>query len=75
MGKKVRTATMRMLIRMRMRWTKHRQPMMDQRRMWMTNLGTSGVNGDECEDGDDTDTDAEKAALQADDGSIQNMVN
>jgi hypothetical protein len=55
-GTKARTATMRM--RMQMRRKKHRKPMMDQHRMWRTELGTSDVDRYECEDGDDADTDA-----------------
>jgi len=47
--------------------------MMDQRRMWRTDLETSDVDGYECEDGDDADTDAEEEASQADDGSTPNV--
>jgi hypothetical protein len=47
--------------------------MMDQRRMWSTELGTSDEDGYECDDGDDMDRDAEEDALQADDGSTQNV--
>ena len=36
-------------------------------------LGTSYIDGYECEDGDDADTDDEEEALQADDGSTQNV--
>ena len=56
-----------------MRRKKHRKPMMDQRRMWRTDLGTSDVDGYECEDGDDAGTDAEAESPQADDGSTQNL--
>jgi hypothetical protein len=41
--------------------------------MWRTDLGTSDVDGYECKDGDDVDTDAEEEALQADDDSTQNV--
>jgi len=47
--------------------------MMNQHRMWRTDLGTSDVDGYECEDGDNAVTDADEAALQADDGSTQNV--
>jgi len=56
-----------------MRRKQHRKPMMDQRRMWRTNLGTSDVDGYQCEDGNDADTDTEEDALQANDGSMQNV--
>jgi len=52
---------------------KHRKPMMDQRRMWSTDLGPSDVDGYEGEDGDDVDADEEEEASQADDGSTQNV--
>ena len=60
-------------IQIRMRKNKHHKPMMDQRRMWRTDLGTSDVNGYECKDGDDADTAGEEEASQADDGSMQNV--
>jgi hypothetical protein len=41
--------------------------------MGRTDLGTSDVNGYECEDGDDVDADEEEEASQADDGSTQNV--
>jgi hypothetical protein len=41
--------------------------------MWRTDLGTSDVDGNECKDGNDVDTDAEEEASQADDGSTQNV--
>jgi len=41
--------------------------------MWRTNLGTSHVDGYECEDGDDADTHTEDKASQADDASTQNV--
>ena len=56
-----------------MRRKKHRKPMMNQCRMWRTDLGTSDVDRYECEDGDDADMDAEEEASQADDGSTQNV--
>jgi hypothetical protein len=40
----------------------HRKPMMDQRRIWRTHLGTSNVNEYGCEDGDDGEMDAEDEA-------------
>jgi hypothetical protein len=69
MGMRGRMATMWM----RMRRKKHRKPMMDQRRMWKTDLGPSDVDGYEGEDGDDADADEEEEASQADDGSTQNV--
>ena len=71
MGMRARTATMRMQIRRRRK--KNCKPMIDQRRLWRTDLGTSDVDGYECEDGDDADTDAEEEASQADDGSTHNV--
>jgi len=62
-----------MRIRMRMRKNKHRNPMMDQRTMWRTDLGTSDVEWYECEDGDDANMDGVEVASQADDGSTQNL--
>jgi len=50
-----------------MRRKKHRKPMMDQRRMWRTDLGPSDVDGYEGEDGDDADAVEEQEASQADD--------
>jgi len=47
--------------------------MMDQRRMWWTDLGPRDVNGYEGEDGDNVDVDEEEEASQADDGSTQNV--
>jgi hypothetical protein len=64
-----RMATMRM----RMRRKKHRNPMMDQHRMWRTDLGPSDVDGYEGDDGDDADVYEEEEALRADDGSTQNV--
>jgi hypothetical protein len=78
-GMRARMATMRMRMRirmrMRMRRKTHRKSMMDQRRIWMTDLGPSDVNGYEGEDGDDADADAdeEEDASQVDDGSTQNV--
>jgi len=37
------------------------------------NLGTSDVDGDECEEGDDAYAEKEEEASQADDGSTQNV--
>jgi len=49
--------------------------------MWRTegivsrfDLGTSDVDGYECEHGDDVDADEEEYASQADDGSTQHVV-
>jgi hypothetical protein len=36
-------------------------------------LGTSDVNGYECEDGDDADADKDEEASQVDDGSMLNV--
>ena len=58
---------------MPMRRKNHRKSMMDQRRMWRTDLGPSDVDGYEGEDGDDADADEEEEASQADDGSTQNV--
>jgi hypothetical protein len=70
-GMRARMATMQMRVQMRRK--KHRKSMMDQRRMWRTDLGPSDVNGYEGEDGDDADADEEEEASQADDGSTQNL--
>ena len=64
---------MTMRMRMRMRRKKHRKLMIDLRRMWRTDLGTSDGNGYECENGDDVDMDAKEEALQANNGSTQNV--
>jgi len=64
-------ATMRM--RMRMRRKKHRKSMIDQCRMWSTDLGPSDVDGYEGEDRDDADADEEEETSQANDGSTQNV--
>ena len=58
-----------------MRTKKHRKSMMDQCRMWRTDLGPSDVAGYEGEDGDDADADAheEEEASQVDNGSMQNV--
>jgi hypothetical protein len=53
-----RMATMRM----RMRREKHCKPIMDQRRIWSTDLGPSDIAGYEGEDGDDVDADEEEEA-------------
>jgi hypothetical protein len=68
-GMRGRMATMRM----RMRRMKHRKPMMDQRRLWRTNLRPSDVDGYEGEDVDNAAADEEEEASQADDGSMQNV--
>ena len=62
-----------MWMRMGMRRKKHRKPMMDECRMWRTDLGSSDVDGYEYEDSDDADTDVEEGASQTDDGSMQNV--
>jgi hypothetical protein len=56
-----------------MRRKKHRKSMMDQCRMWRTDLGPSDVDGCEGKDGNDTDADEEDEASPADDGSTQNV--
>jgi hypothetical protein len=61
------------MMRMRIRRKNHRKWMMDQRRMWRTDLGPSDINGYGGEDGDDVDADVEEEASQADDGSTQNV--
>jgi hypothetical protein len=52
---------------------KHWKPMMDQPRMWRTDLGPCDVDRYEGEDGDDADVDEPEEALQPDDGSTQNV--
>ena len=64
-------ATMQM--RMLMRKNNHRKSMLDHCRMWRTDLGPSDVDGYDGEDGGDADADEEEEALQADDGSTQNV--
>jgi hypothetical protein len=64
-------ATLRM--RMRMRRKNHRKSMMNQRRMWRTDLELSDVDGYEGEDADDADEDEEEEASQANDGLTQNL--
>jgi hypothetical protein len=68
---RARMATLRM--RMRMRRKKHRKSMMDQRRLWRTDLEPSDVDGYEGKNGDNADADEEEVASQADDGSTQNV--
>jgi hypothetical protein len=68
---RARMATMRM--RMRMRRKKHHKSMMDQRRMWRTDLRSSDVDGYEGEDSNDADAYEEEESSQADDGSTQNV--
>jgi len=58
---------------MRMRTMKHCKSMMDECRMWRTDLGPSDVDEYEGEDGEDADVDEEGEASQADDGSTQNV--
>ena len=55
-GMRARMATMWM----RMRRKRHRKPMMDQRRMWRTEGIVGDVDGYECEDGNDVDSDEEE---------------
>jgi len=55
-----------------MRRKNHRKLMIDQCRMWRTDLGPSDVDGYEGEDGNDADADEEEDASQGDDGSTQN---
>ena len=62
-----------MQMQMLMRSKKHRKPLMDQRRILRTDLGSSDVDGYECEDGNDPDADEEHEALPPDDGSTQNV--
>jgi hypothetical protein len=69
MGMRGRMATMRM----QMRRKKYRKPLMDQLRMWRSDLEPSDVDGYEGEDGDNPDADEEEVASQADDGSTQNV--
>jgi hypothetical protein len=57
-----------MRLRMRMRRKKHHKLMMNQRRMWRTDLGPSDVDGYEGEDGDDAAAGEEEETSQADDG-------
>jgi hypothetical protein len=62
-----------MQMQMQMRRINHSKSMMDQCRMWRTDLGPSVVDRYEGEDGDDVDADEEEEASQADDGSTQNV--
>jgi hypothetical protein len=68
---RLRMAMMQM--RMQIRKKKHRKMMMNQRRMWRTDLGTIDVDGYECRDGGYADTDEEEEVSRADDGSTQNV--
>jgi len=68
-GMRGRIATMQM----GMRRKEHRKRMMDQIRMWRTDLGPSDIDGYEAEDGDDATADEEEEASQADEGSTQNV--
>jgi hypothetical protein len=45
-----------------MRRKKHCKPIMDQRRIWSTDLGPSDIAGYEGEDSDDADADEEEEA-------------
>jgi hypothetical protein len=63
--------TMRM--RMWMRRKKHHKSMMDQRRLWRSDLGPSDVDGYEGEHSYDADADEVEEASQTDDGSRQNV--
>jgi hypothetical protein len=51
----------------------HHKSIMGQRRMWKTDLGPSDVDGYEGEHCNNADADEEEEALQADDGSTQNV--
>jgi hypothetical protein len=66
-----RMATMRMWMCMRRK--NHCHSMMDLHRMWRAVLGPSEVNRYEGEYGDDADADEEEEAVQANDGSTQNV--
>jgi len=59
------------MMRMQMRYMKHCQPMMDQRRMWRT----EGIvlESLKIKHGNDADADEEEEASQADDRSTQNV--
>jgi hypothetical protein len=70
---KAKMATMRMQMQMQMRKKNHRKSMMEQCRMWRTDLEPSYVDGYEGEDGNNADADEEEEASQADDGSTQNV--
>jgi hypothetical protein len=69
----MRARMVMMRMRMQIRRKNHRKWMMDQHRMWRTDLGPSDIDGYEGEDGDDVDADVEEEASQADDGSTQNV--
>jgi hypothetical protein len=62
----------RVMMRMRRRrwWKKHCNLMIDQCRMWRTEVIVGYVDGYEC---DDVDANEEEYAPQADDGSTQNL--
>jgi hypothetical protein len=70
-GLRARMATVRMRIWMRRK--KHHKLMMDQCRMGRTDLRTNEVDGYDCEGDDDADRNLEEEALQADQGSTQNV--
>jgi len=56
-----------------MRRKNHRKSMMDQSRMWRTDMGPSDGDVYEGEDDDDADADEEEETLQSDDGSTPNV--
>src|SRR5882757_5196150 len=58
---------------MRMRMKQHHKSMLDQCRIWRTDLGRSDVDRYEDKDGDNVDADEKEEASQADDESMQNM--
>jgi hypothetical protein len=62
-----------MRIQMRIRRKKHRRSMMDQFRMWRTDLGRIDVDGYEGEDGNDADADEEEETSQPNDGSTPDV--
>jgi hypothetical protein len=73
MSMRMRARMATMWMRMRMSRKKHREPMIDHRRMWRNDLGTSDGARYQCEVGDDADTDEEEEASQANAGSMQNV--
>jgi hypothetical protein len=68
-----RAGMVKMRMWMRMGRKNYCKSMMDQRRMWGTDLGPSNVDGYDGENGDIVDADEEEEASQADDGSTQNV--
>jgi hypothetical protein len=72
MGMRARMAMMQM--QMQIRKKKHHKIMINQRRMWRTDLGTFDVDGYECRDGGYAEKDEEEEEVsQANDGSTQNV--